>query len=98
MLVDDSTSMSMSMSGEDKMSKQFRAAYLMVKGSVAEDLQSRQELVEALQFAGNITALGDQLIIIIFDCSRLQPDPANNPETLAGLHEESDILSVQSDH
>ena len=44
--------MLMSMSGEDKMSKQFRAAYLMVKGSVAEDLQSRQELVEALQFAG----------------------------------------------
>ena len=47
-----STSMTVTMSEDDKMTKQFRAAYLMVKGSVAEDLQSRQELVEALQFAG----------------------------------------------
>ena len=37
---------------DDKMSKHFRAAYLMVKGSVAEDLQNREELIEALQFAG----------------------------------------------
>ena len=57
MHVDDSTTMSMTMSEEDKVTKQFRAAYLMVKGSVAEDLQSRQELVEALQFAGTKTEL-----------------------------------------
>ena len=36
----------------DKMTKHFRAAYLMVKGSVAEDLVSREELLEALQLAG----------------------------------------------
>ena len=52
MHVDETTSMTMTMSDDDKMTKQFKAAYLMVKGSVAEDLQSRQELVEALQFAG----------------------------------------------
>ena len=57
MHVDDTTTMSMTMSEEDKVTKQFRAAYLMVKGSVAEDLQSRQELVEALQFAGTKTEL-----------------------------------------
>ena len=51
----------MTMSDDDKMTKQFKAAYLMVKGSVAEDLQSRQELVEALQFAGK-TELWDQLL------------------------------------
>ena len=48
-----SVAASVTMSDYDKMTKQIRAAYLMVKGSVAEDLQSRQELVEALQFAGN---------------------------------------------
>ena len=37
----------------DKMTKHFRAAYLMVKGSVAEDLVSREELLEALQLAGS---------------------------------------------
>ena len=64
MHVDDGPSMTMTMSEDDKMTKQFKAAYLMVKGSLAEDLQSRQELVEALQFAGNITELGYQLRII----------------------------------
>ena len=54
MHVEDSTSPAMTVSEDDKMTKQFKAAYLMVKGSVAEDLQSRQELVEALQFAGSI--------------------------------------------
>ena len=37
---------------DDRMARVSRAAYLMVKGSIAEDLESSQELTEALQFAG----------------------------------------------
>ena len=36
----------------DRMTQVSRAAYLMVKGSIAEDLVTREELTEALQFAG----------------------------------------------
>ena len=37
---------------DDRMTQVSRAAYLMVKGSIAEDLVTREELTEALQFAG----------------------------------------------
>ena len=37
----------------DQRTRHFRAAYMMVKGSVAEDLVSREELLETLQLAGN---------------------------------------------
>ena len=37
---------------EDRMSRIAKAAYLMVKGSLAEDLENIEELTEALQFAG----------------------------------------------
>ena len=37
---------------DERMIKLTKAAYLMVKGSLAEDLNSKQELMEALQFAG----------------------------------------------
>ena len=42
----------MSEDKDDRLSRISRAAYLMVKGSLAEDLVSIQELAEALQFAG----------------------------------------------
>ena len=37
---------------QDHMGRVARSAYLMVKGSVAEDLVTREELLEALQCAG----------------------------------------------
>ena len=37
---------------DDRMGQLTRSSYLMVKGSVAEDLVTREELTEALQFAG----------------------------------------------
>ena len=40
---------------DDRMSQVSRAAYLMVKGSIAEDLVTREELTEALQFAGKLS-------------------------------------------
>ena len=39
-------------SHDDRLARISRAAFLMVKGSIAEDLESRHELTEALQFAG----------------------------------------------
>ena len=38
----------------DRMTQVSRAAYLMVKGSIAEDLVTSEELTEALQFAGTL--------------------------------------------
>ena len=40
---------------DDRMTQVSRAAYLMVKGSIAEDLVTREELTEALQFAGKLS-------------------------------------------
>ena len=37
---------------DDRMSRLAKAAYLMVKGSLAEDISSKHELMEAMQFAG----------------------------------------------
>ena len=44
--------LTMSENEEDRHERLSRAAYLMVKGSTAEDLESEQELLEALQFVG----------------------------------------------
>ena len=37
----------------DRLVRLSKAAYLMVKGSIGEDLVKREELIEALQYAGN---------------------------------------------
>ena len=37
---------------DDRCSKLTRAAFLMIKGSTADDITSKEELLEALQFAG----------------------------------------------
>ena len=38
----------------DRLVRLSKAAYLMVKGSIGEDLVKREELIEALQYAGNV--------------------------------------------
>ena len=52
MASDDNVRMMTSDDSDDRMTQVSRAAYLMVKGSIAEDLVTREELTEALQFAG----------------------------------------------
>ena len=52
MTSDDNDRMMTSDDSDDRMTQVSRAAYLMVKGSIAEDLVTRDELTEALQFAG----------------------------------------------
>ena len=52
MASDDKDRMMTSDDSDDRMTQVSRAAYLMVKGSIAEDLVTREELTEALQFAG----------------------------------------------
>ena len=37
---------------KDENAKLSKAAYLMVKGSIAEDLAKKEEFIEALQYAG----------------------------------------------
>ena len=37
---------------DDRCSKLTRAAFLMIKGSTADDITNKEELLEALQFAG----------------------------------------------
>ena len=41
------------MEESDKTARLSKAAYLMVKGSIGEDLVKKEELIEALQFAGD---------------------------------------------
>ena len=52
---DDNYQRMASEDADDRMTQVSRAAYLMVKGSIAEDLVTRDELTEALQFAGKLS-------------------------------------------
>ena len=52
---DDNYQRMTSEDADDRMTQVSRAAYLMVKGSIAEDLVTRDELTEALQFAGKLS-------------------------------------------
>ena len=42
----------------DRVVRLSKAAYLMVKGSIGEDLVKKEEFIEALQYAGNCHILG----------------------------------------
>ena len=79
---------------QDYMGRVARSAYLMVKGSVAEDLVTREELLEALQCAGECYCYLQYIVISCHHCCRLQPDTANHCSTLAPGHHQCDILSV----
>ena len=64
MASDDKDRMMTSDDSDDRMTQVSRAAYLMVKGSIAEDLVTREELTEALQFAGTYRVFHERPCIL----------------------------------
>ena len=84
MASDDTVRMMTSDDSDDRMAQVSRAAYLMVKGSIAEDLVTREELTEALQFAGIHHKFWTELIRYLFfqDLIRLRgPSRGTGPTT-----------------
>ena len=85
---------------QDHMGRVARSAYLMVKGSVAEDLVTREELLEALQCAGECRLQARISLNLVINamschhCCRFQPNAANHCSTLDPGHHQCDILSV----
>ena len=84
MASDDNVRMMTSDDSDDRMAQVSRAAYLMVKGSIAKDLATREELTEALQFAGTYHTFWKEWIRYLFFQGLIQlrgPSPGTGPTT-----------------